>query len=335
MHETKSSYTLRLFKNSSEPGFADILGIYAKFTNPALRTNSNEITYWLDQYNQRFEDRLYIFGFYVGEAPAGYAQLTYFTQERFAIIDYLTLHDNYLKNNVFFECMEHIKWFVERERLEINFLLFEVGCAGDTKEPSESGRLLIRLLKLHGFKVIRAPYFQPLLHKYNPESAIRAILLMWSNSPVEQIKRETYIQTIKTLYYRHYLRWHQIYSDEVESYSHELDKLNSAVEEELKKAKWVKINGHRSTLNAETATILPEKGNFIFAIAAASILFVVLATFLLLQVGDQLKAPTTTLAAIYILILASFFGILSLFRKRAFRIFEKLLEMVKTFFDKK
>jgi hypothetical protein len=59
-----AAYRLKRFRTSRDPDFAAALILYARNTAAALRTDTNEITYWLDNFSARFGNPFYVFGFY-------------------------------------------------------------------------------------------------------------------------------------------------------------------------------------------------------------------------------------------------------------------------------
>ena len=53
------SYTIKLFENSTSEDFIEALNIYLDEMPSELRTASNEIIYWIDNYNKSFEDKTF------------------------------------------------------------------------------------------------------------------------------------------------------------------------------------------------------------------------------------------------------------------------------------
>ena len=102
-----------------------------------------------------------MFGFYRNQKLVLDAQAAYFPEESLYFIEYLTIDERHRGNNVFFEMVEHVKNFLEDAHPDYRYGVTEVMNEPGQDHPSEAKKLLTRLLKFVGFRVIHAPYFQP------------------------------------------------------------------------------------------------------------------------------------------------------------------------------
>ncbi len=205
------SYTIKLFENSTSEDFIEALNIYLDEMPSELRTASNEIIYWIDNYNGLFDDKLLVFGFYENENLIGFAQCLYFVKEYFITIDYFVISANYRGNHSFQMIIALLKEFLKKYKFEYNFIVTEI----DLENKS-----LMQLLKTNGFGEIQSQYFQPSLGINNYDSLIEAKLLYFPAYEDKVIKKETYKMIIETLYYKHYLRWYSAFlvDKDLESY---------------------------------------------------------------------------------------------------------------------
>src|SRR2546421_2294428 len=101
--EVSAKYRLRRFKRSTDRDYKLALSIYLSNISAGSRTNSNEITYWLDNYETFFGDGFYICGFYSESELAGYTQFVFFRNRRLLFFDYLVLHENYRTHGEYFQ----------------------------------------------------------------------------------------------------------------------------------------------------------------------------------------------------------------------------------------
>jgi N-acetylglutamate synthase-like GNAT family acetyltransferase len=163
----QSTYDLRRIKNSTDRHITKALSIYSQNIDPLIRTDTREILYWLDNYNQRFIDRFYLVGLSLNDTIVGYAQFAYFKEERMIFIDYLAIDKQYRKNNTFYEFLEKLKEFFAEESLYHTYIIAEVGYYKENNVPTEITRNLIRLLKMSGFGVIKMTYTILLLLLYS------------------------------------------------------------------------------------------------------------------------------------------------------------------------
>src|SRR5207248_1764942 len=88
-------YSLRRFNGPTDPDFLAALSIYVNNVPADARSNSNEITYWLERSFAEFGDDFIVCGFYVDRQVAGYAQLSVLRTSRLLFFDYFVLHPDF------------------------------------------------------------------------------------------------------------------------------------------------------------------------------------------------------------------------------------------------
>ena len=277
----QSVYELKKIKNSNDKSLGKALNIYFQNIDPLIRTATKEIIHWLDRYNERFQDRFYLIALYLNDVMIGYGQFTYFKEEGIVFMDYLAIEKNSRKNNTFYEFVEKIKDFFIEEGVEYNYIVTEVGYYKEKKELTEVGKNLIRLLKMTGFGVLKAEYFQPMLGKMNYETEIGGVLMIYTANDLKELKLETFFLLIDTIYYKNYKRWYDEFLNEKEriEYGSRLLELKGKIELSAKKKQAVEINGY-SNLLPITQTNTPSSKY----IRSAKV-FGVLLVFILLSIG--------------------------------------------------
>jgi hypothetical protein len=330
------SYKLRAFKDSKSKDYAEALKIYHDSVDPALRTDTDEITYWINNYNKTFDDQFFILGFYENGKVIGFAEMVYFKREKIIVIDYLAIEKKYRGNDNFYSFIGCLKAFIKKNRLDYNYVVTEIGYLSSDLQPSTRSAALIRQLKVQNFGVIKAKYFQPRLGDVNRESDMQAFLLVYENSPIKEIKRETFLQIVDTIYYKHYLRWYRDidsqYTTDIEEYKKELDKTFLKISKSIGQKKTIQINGYRF----EEAEIKdpPEKSNWIGLVSSLALVILLFIIFIFVQI--ILKVNTPSLIILFLLSLITMLGLLSIFMKskEAERIFDKLFGFFKRFSSK-
>lgn len=340
MKDIATTYKLRSFRNSKDKGFGDALSIYSKYFDSRSVTDTNEIIYWLNEDYKDFGDSFHCFGLINNTEIIGYAQLAYFKSEKIVFVDYIAIDEKYRRSDAFYVFIYKIKEYIDCEKLSYNYVLAEIVINSHTKEPDRDSKTLIRLLKMCGFGVIRTTYYQPRLGIYNKESDTNAILMLRSNieeNNIESIKKDTFLQFINTIYYKHYKRWYSIYEESIEAYDKVLLNGYSIIKNDLKKGKDnIPVNGYKHLFE-------PEKSNFTktdinvskyFGYVIVGLGVTVILTFILVLIMTKFKIPLNTIVILFILILVSFLGILSIFMQRAFKIFDKFFSIFKFLFYK-
>lgn len=327
----KSLYELKQYKNSKSTDLLNALKLYAKYTEPAFRTDTKEIMHCLDTWNKDFEDSFYVFGFYLNNILIGFSELAYFVDEKFVIVDYIVIHENHRGNNTFYQFINDIKDFLHKEGIEYNYIVAEVGCYNEGKEPPENSKLLIRLLKMAHFGVVKCNYYVPRVGINDFESEMRAIMMIYSLNESKQIKRETFFQIVNAIYFKYYGRWHNIFVNDLEKtkYETELRTLISKMEKNLSSKNSIEINGLSGlfplTLNSDSEF----KNKKLIKIVTGFSLFttcVFVLPFIYRLIQAQTKMDTDSInTVVTISIGVAMFGVVMIFENRS-NIFSKFLE---------
>lgn len=322
------SYSLKRFNSSVNPDFAAALLLYTRNTPSNIRTDTNEITYWLDNFSNKFGDDFYVFGFYRNKQLVGYAEAAYFCGERLFAFDYIVIDKIHRRNNVFYEFVDHLKSYMESNRPEYRYAVAEVPYGSGQEYPSQESRLLARLLKMQGFRIIRAPYYQPRLMLEDAESEMSADLLIYSTNGLESIRRDTYLDIVHTVYYKYYLRWKNITPNSLAAYNIHLDSLYSKIKSGVGKKQIILINGHQSVLETPNKkTVLTLHKITSFSLQALAVIILLTAAILGLKAAFNLS--NASLIAVYILAISSFMAVAGIISKQAREIFKEFIELAK------
>jgi hypothetical protein len=248
-----STYTLRRIASSKDPTLVEALAVYTAEIAPTFTTDTNEIVHWLDHYEETFGDSLLVFSLAVRRRIVGFAHMVYFRSEQIVVFDYLVIAQAYRKNNVFFEFVEQIREYFRARSWPVRWIAVEVALTYQPR-PDAPAALLIRLLKLEGFRVAKAPYYSPLLNFHNLESEMAAVLLLSGDAGISRIKRETYLRIVTTIYYKHYLRWYSIYpTEEQKERARRISILERQIQDSLGHTKSVELNGHGLLMRPSSA----------------------------------------------------------------------------------
>jgi hypothetical protein len=334
MRSQTSSYKLKRFSSSRDPDFATALLLYVRNTPLNIRTDTDEITYWLDSFLTKFGNPFYVFGFYRDRQLVGYAEAAYFQEERLIALDYIVIDEAHRRNNVFYEFVEHLKLYLEGAHPEYRYAIAEVCYDAEEKAPSRESCLLIRLLKLQGFRIIRAPYYQPRLAHDNAESEVRADLLIYSAPYLNKIRVETFLSIVHTLYYKYYLPWKMVRPGTTTAYKHDLGVLYSKIQAELGRKQIIIINGRQEILSAPSrkpVTMLHR--TVAFSLQALGV--IILLTAAMLGLKSVFKLSNGSFALVYVLAMASFVAVAGIVSKDARTVFAQIASLAKYAFDRK
>ena len=330
------TYALRRYLSSKDRDYQAAVDVYLTNIAPGSRTNSNEITYWVDRYPGQFEDEFCVCGFYSDGRVVGFAEFVYFRKERLVFFDYLVLHRNYRTHGEYFQFAKMLKSLIDKERFEFDYAAAEVAYDSAGVTPSERSLALVELFKLVGFSVADCQYYQPPLGLENPQSDMRAYLLVTAREKIHFLKRDTLLDIVKTVYYKHYGRWYAAFLDQPERYTTILDSRIRDLERDTASKDVVVLNGTKLN-HPPFPTSAPRraKRHFPLLMACLASLLILFVCSGLLFLQHAFSAPNTVLVVILtgaILICAVAF---SLFYPRGAWILEKVLDAIKYYLRKR
>ena len=334
----KSVYELKYFKNSTEPELIKALSLYSQNIEPALRTDSKEIMFWIDRYNKKFEDSFFILGLYLNSVLIGFAELAYFIKEKIIIIDYLVIDKQFRKNNTFYEFAQKIEDFINDRDIVFNYAVVEVGFYNEKLEPPEKSKHMIRLLKMSGFSVAKCEYYTPKLGLYNYESEMKSILMVYSRDGTKKIKVETFMQIVYAIYFKYNQRWYDAFLNDDEKFEYQkgLNKLITKVEKGITNKEFIELNGYGNILtpHGEKKDVF-ERHKFlkfltgIFLIVLSFVIVISIYLFLKNKLGIEASALSSLL---YATLLVLIFLSAILFERKS-NLFSKIIEKIFDLWD--
>lgn len=332
--KTTSRFRLKQITSSSDKDFIEALRIYRKNTPAPLRTNTNEIAYWLDNPGPYQKNGFLVLGFYCERRLIGFAQMAYLAACKVITIDYLTIDEEFRKHHAFFSFVECAKSLITDLGFDVRYIVGEVG-KFNLAEPPEESRKVIRLLKITGFKVAKATYYQPQLGEGNAESAMDAILMVYvygnsEESSQSQVTKATYLQIVEGIYYEHYLRWYEPHVNDIQKYKDGLAKLLKKIDLSIKK-QYVELNGHHGLLETASAKTVTTPINTT-AVAGLGLFIILTGTAILAGVQLYFGLPLTTLLIIFFVTLLGLSAAVAIARESPTVIFKETIRLLKFLF---
>lgn len=333
MGYNSKTYRTKLFTSSKDEDYIEALTIYSDYTPLSVKTDTSDITYWLDRYKEKFiEDKFFVFGLYEDESIIGFSQLVYFKHTKLIMIDYMAIDEKRRANSAFYSFTDLIRHELKDLRLDINFIVTEIEYDKSKKKPTENGTIMIRLLKQSGFGVLKAEYFQPKLGFNNTESAPCAVLMIDVRNTNDFISKESYLKIIHTIYFNHYLRWYTpiLKKEELSRYKKELNELYEKIENQLANKSKIDINGYKNIFDNQTPIDIEKKG---MKFGAFSLIIIIFATIFIMSIAKYFGTSALE-AFLYVLITTAVYFLLHhVSTGKGLVEFEKIWSMIK-FFDK-
>jgi len=329
MTEIRTEYTLSRINGPSKL-LDEALRVYVKYTAPSIRTASNEIVYWAERYNKTFKDELMIFAFHRNKKVIGFVQLVYFREEKLIVIDYAAIAEDYRGQNTFFELVDQVRRYIERLELEINFVVTEVGYFDVGEEPTHDSRKLIRLLKFTGFSIAKARYYQPLLDNKHHESYMRAALMFLRSESTKHIKKETYINILSTIYYKHYIRWNEPFPGiDCSEYTAHINILYKKILKSIKND-MIELNGTDGFVGGALVGKKDDEESIVHKRMLLLLITVIIVFLMLVFTGKFMNIGVEAIVYYVIGALLLVFTIAAVYSNRAYRILDKIIKLIRS-----
>ena len=240
-------YELDRFNRATEPDFQEALRLYARLIPGQIRTQSNEIAYWLDNYSEFHPDEFCVCGLYGNSSIIGYAQFVYLRSDRLLFFDYFLLHEDFRNHGEYLQFIEMLKIWIYEQNWEVDYIATEVVYGYGCQAPNETPPL-VRLLHKAGFAVANSLYLQPQLGIDNIQSDIKAHLLIRTTEKMLMIPSNVFLRIVDAIYFRHYKRWYDPFLDPKIEYDELLRKRYTEVEKEAKRHPMIELNGIAATI---------------------------------------------------------------------------------------
>lgn len=234
-NELDYRFKIRRIEKSIDADYAAALKIYNETTPYEIKTNTNEITMWLDWKDNTVPFESMFFVLYYADMLSGFAMMTYIRSQRIVILEYIALAAQYRVNTVFFTYINLLESYLNTNQYDVAFLLNEVSNRRNGNDIDKESQIFSKLLCIEGYGKVDAPYLTPPLGTNNYESSFDAFLFAKSAGNIHALERQTYLDIIKSIYFDYFLTWYTyvLPQNEVEQYSEMLNKCFDSISKKL------------------------------------------------------------------------------------------------------
>ena len=198
-------YSIELAKKGDNPNFISALKIYNEVTPLEIKTNPEEITYWIDNINEKF--KLYVFNLYWDNKIIGLGMLTYIPSVKTIIIEYISVEEDYRKNIVYLSYINLFGQYFKKNSLTIDYWLTDINNKNNGQNSDYESQILSVLLDIEGYKKIDAPFLTPELG-ITTIKGVEAYFMIKSFDNIYDISKDSYIAFIDSIYFDYYLEWY-------------------------------------------------------------------------------------------------------------------------------
>lgn len=202
-----SSFSIKIINNPLDKEYIKSIAVYNRTTPVCIKTDSNEIAYWINNKNDKFQ--IYVFSLFIKNINVGFAMTTFLKKEKILIIDYLALDAEYKNNTVFLSFFTLIQLFFHERKMDINYFMVEISNKNNGIDVDKESQMFLKFLCLEDFFRVNHEYNSLPLGTNNPESCFSAYLYLKSIDSQHAISRNTFINLISSLYNDYYLEWYK------------------------------------------------------------------------------------------------------------------------------
>lgn len=205
---------LKRIINTNDKDYLEGVRILNKYMTGNASISSNELTYYIENYNKKFNDKFYCFVIKKDEKVIGWFQFVHFIN-KFIHVDYLVVDKDFRNADIFEKIIELLN------SLKSNLIVLE------TANELPQHEAIVRLYKTFGFKVFDFEYKEPkanvdLINKKIDWLEVPSTLMYFG----EPISNE---DLLNELFFNHYLRWYKLYEIDLSDYALFLTNLKNSM----------------------------------------------------------------------------------------------------------
>lgn len=209
MARLTSAFAVEVFgrRSARSPRLADFLAIYVQHFGPEHRTATNELVDFLaDPPNDRM---IIYFGLtYAGE-PCGFATFMHYPEGPIGIIDHLVVAPNMRGYGAFFSFCDLIAGWLEDRQVAFDHVVAEVMMDERHVASTIKPQLLLRLMRLVGFRIAKTRYWAPDPQIVTDPERCRAALLFASRPERDELPAAEFRRVVNLIYRVHYAAWYR------------------------------------------------------------------------------------------------------------------------------
>lgn len=267
MNNYENRFFLKPITKSTDEDYLRALQIYVEETPKEIRTNTNEISYWLDKKKTTKSFEIMVFVLFLDDILVGFSQVTYIKSQQIVIWDYISLKPPYRKNSVFLIFLSMMQNYLVATNKEVTYYLAEIGNKDNGEHIDRESTFYKRIICLEGYGQVMSKYYNLPLGLDNCESEFESIMYLKTNDNITYISKETFLNIVHAICYEYYFVWYSdfINNDELHLYKEKLDKYYSSIEKYNREASHISINYTQcplffsNTMNKTAGTVPAKK----------------------------------------------------------------------------
>lgn len=238
-YKLEHHFSIRRVYKTTDDEYILALKIYNETIPFEIRTESNEITYWLSANSGNTDFELYIFILYLDDQMIGLSMTTYIKKTKIVVDEYLAVLEQYRINTIFLIYLSLIQSYYKENNIDFSYYVTEISNKNNGKNINKESQISLKVLCMEEFGKINAQYYALPLGLDNHESNFEAFLYLKTNDLVKSISKETYLQIVHAIYYDYSCRWYTKFlsEDELSHYMQEVNRNYKMITQQVKDSK--------------------------------------------------------------------------------------------------
>lgn len=224
MDGIENRFLIKRITKPTDEDYLAALKIYSDATPQEIRTNTNEITHWLSK-NDYDSFEMMIFVLYLDGIVIGFSQVTLIPNCEVAILDYISLKENYRLNTIFLMFLSMMQNYIASTNKQVLYYIAEISNKDNGQHIDRESTLYKRIVCLENFGKVESKYVNLPLGLDNFESEFDSLMYIKTNDKIDSINKETFLSIVKCICYDYYFAWYSefLLPDQTEIYKSKLD----------------------------------------------------------------------------------------------------------------
>jgi hypothetical protein len=248
MARITSAFALEVFdrRRARSDRLAEFLSVYVRHFGPEHRTPTNELVDFLS--SPVSGQSIIYFGLTYDTEPCGFATFMHYPEGPIGVVDHLVIAPNLRGYGAFFTFCDLIVRYLEQQRIPLDHIVSEITIEHRSAASSPKPPVLIRLMRLVGFKAAKAAYWAPDPAILEDPNSCRSVILFASSPEREDLPVSEFMRLVQLIYRIHYGRWYErtMPREQYERYREVADGLLEKIESGVSKEKRIILNGMKN-----------------------------------------------------------------------------------------
>lgn len=228
-------FSIRRIHKITDEEYIEALRIYNETIPFEIRTETNEINFWLSKNKENNYFEIYMFVLYLDGKLIGLSMTTYLKKTKIVVDEYLAVLDQYRINTIFLVYLSLIQSYYKENNIDYSYYVTEISNKDSGESINWESQISLKVLCTEEFGKINAPYYTLPLGLDNYESNFEAILYIKTNDAIKSISKETYLQIVRSIYYDYFLIWYEKFmtAEELIQYKQEIQRNYELIQNEV------------------------------------------------------------------------------------------------------